>query len=437
MIKRAEMKKSQLGPWILWGAALLVIPLWLISFPETTIRHNQKPFFVYTSQVASLIGFVLFALTFILASRIKWLEDYFNGLDKMYHLHHSMARIAMVLLIVHPVMLALRWIPEDINKAVWYLFPLHRRIEIDLGSWALWGLIVLMVVTLINKLPYDKWKLSHKFMGLFFILGVAHIYFLDLSLNVNPALMVYLTFFSVAGVGAWLYKSILFEWVIKKYRFRVETVHRLNGKVMEIRLSPENGGIKYVPGQFYFFSFSGAEVSEESHPYTVCDITQEGIITIIVKALGDYTKQLHKELKTGTIAFLEGPYGRFDYRLGKRDQVWIGGGVGIAPFISWANDLLNDNKTDLKVDLYYCVNTESEAYNLHVFKKLEVQIQGFNVHLIRGDIEGFLNVSMISNIHEKEVFICGPKLMRESLLPEIKKKGVQKQNIHYEDFDFT
>jgi predicted ferric reductase len=431
------MSKSQIGLWIFWGAALLVIPLWLISFPETTIKHNLKPFFVYTSQITSLVGFVLFALTFILAARIRWLEDYFNGLDKMYHLHHSMARIAMVMLIVHPVMLALRWIPEDFSKTLWYLFPVHRRLEIDLGSWALWGLIILMVITLINKVPYDKWKLTHKFMGVFFILGISHIYLLDFSFDVNPALMAYLTFFSVAGVIAWIYKSILFDWVTKKYRYRVDTVHRLNDNVIEIELSPENSSINYVPGQFYFFSFRDTGLSRESHPYTVCNITQEGKITIIVKALGDYTRQLHKELKAGTTALLEGPYGRFGYRRGKRDQIWIGGGVGIAPFISWANDLLNKNKTDLKVDLYYCVNTESEAYHLHVFKNLEVQMQGFNVHLVRGDIEGFMNVNMISNIHEKEIFICGPKLMRESILPEIKKNGVLKQYIHYEDFDFS
>lgn len=430
------MRKYQIGPWIFWGAALLVIPLWLISFPETTIKHNLKPFFVYTSQITSLIGFVLFALTFILSAQIKWLEDYFNGLDKMYHLHHSMARFAMVFLIVHPVMLALRWIPEDFTKVLWYLFPVHRRLEIDMGSWALWGLLILMVITLINKVPYDKWKLTHKFMGVFFILGVLHIYFLDLSFDVNPALMAYLTFFSVAGVVAWIYKSILFDWVTIKYRYRVDTVRRLNDKVIEIELNPENGTIYYVPGQFYFFSFRGAGFSRESHPYTICEIRQKGNITIIVKALGDYTRQLHKELKVGTTAFLEGPYGRFDYRRGKRNQVWIGGGVGIAPFISWANDLIIKNITDFKVDLYYCVNTESEVYHHHVFKNLEVQMQGFNVHLIRGDIEGFMNVNMISNIDEKDIFICGPKLMRESLLSEIKKNGVQKQNIHYEDFDF-
>lgn len=431
------MKKHQIGPLLLWGVILLLIPLWLISFPETTIKHNQKSFFVYTSQITALIGFVLFALTFILAARIKWMEDYFDGLDKMYKIHHFMGRAAMILLLIHPVMLATRWIPENIKKFFWYLFPLHRRSEIDLGSWAIWGLIILMVITLFYKLPYDKWKLTHKFMGVFLILGIAHTYYLKLSFESNAPLTIYLALFSLAAVIAWFYKSILFDWLSKKYKFKVETINRLNDKVMEITLSPETPEIDYTPGQFYFFSFEGVNLSKESHPYTVCDITQAGNITIIVKALGDYTKNLYDVLKPGATALLEGPYGRFDYRRAKLNQVWISGGVGIAPFISWANDLLKVSRTDLKIDLYYCIRTEKEAYHLHVFKNLEVQMPGFNVHLIQDDREGLLNIKMISNIQEKEVFICGPKLMLESLLPEIKKKGVQKQHIHYEDFDFS
>jgi len=429
--------KNKLGSWICWGAVFTVIPLWLISFPETTIRHNLKPFYVYGSQVAALAGFALFALTFVLSARFKWLEDYFGGLDKMYHVHHTMGKAALLLLLIHPIMLALRWIPEDTGRLLWYLFPVHRQFEINIGSWALWGLILLMIFTLVIRLPYDKWKISHKFMGIFFILGVAHIYYLDLSFSSNPALMIYISFFSIAGITAWVYKSILFDFVVKKSRFRVDKVDRLNDKVIEIMLKPMDGVLSFIPGQFYFFSFRTSGISRESHPYTVCDMTKDGEITIMVKSLGDYTKQLHKELETGATALLEGPYGRFDYRNGKPNQIWIGGGVGIAPFISWANDLKRKNRTDLNVDLYYCVNTEKEATHLPLFRELEDQMETFRVDLIRADEEGFLKPSKIPRASEREIFICGPKEMRKSLLPELFKKGVSKKSIHFEDFDFS
>ncbi len=429
--------KKQLGPWLFWAAALLVIPLWLISFPETTIRHNMKPFFVYGSQVTAWAGFALFALTFVLSARLKWLEDYFGGLDKMYHLHHTMAKTALVLLLIHPIMLALRWVPEDTGRLLWYLFPVHRQFEINIGSWALWGLILLMIFTIVIRIPYDKWKISHKFMGLFFILGVVHIYFLDLSMSTNPALVIYLSVLSVTGITAWVYKSVLFDFVVSKSRFRVVKIDRLSDKVIEIVLKPLNEALSFTLGQFYFFSFHAAGISRESHPYTICNMTNEGEITIMVKALGDYTKQLYQELETGTTALLEGPYGRFDYRHGKKNQVWIGGGVGIAPFISWANDLKRQNKSGLNIDLYYCVNTEVEATHLHVFKDLEKQMESFKVHLIRADVEGFFKPGEIPRATEKDFFICGPREMRKALLTELTKQGVPKNSIHFEDFDFT
>jgi predicted ferric reductase len=365
------------------------------------------------------------------------MEDYFGGLDKMYHLHHSMGKAALLLLLIHPVMLALRWIPEDTGRIFWYLFPVHRQFGINIGSWALWGLIILMVFTLVIRLPYDKWKISHKLMGIFFILGVAHVYYLDLPLNTNPALTIYLSVFSIAGISAWVYTSVLFDFVVKKSRFEVISVNHLSDKVVEIVLKPVDEVLSFVPGQFYFFSFRAEGITRESHPYTICDVSKDGEITIMVKALGDYTKQLRSELRTGATALLEGPYGRFDYRHGKDNQVWIGGGVGIAPFISWANDLKEQNKTDLNIQLYYCVNTDKEATHLHLFKELENQMGTFRVDLIRADVEGFLKPENIADIVEKDFFICGPREMRQALLPKLTKRGVPKKSIHYEDFDFS
>ena len=364
------------------------------------------------------------------------MEDYFGGLDKMYHLHHTMARTALVLLLIHPILLASRFIPGELDKVFWYLLPVHRKVEIDLGSWALWGLILLMLVTIVIKLPYDKWKITHKFMGVFFTLGILHIYFLDLSITANPALAIYLAALSVIGVTAWIYKTILFDWVIEKPQYRVEKADRLNEQVIEITMAPENERVRFIPGQYFFFSFRDSELSEESHPFTVCDESDDGQIKIMVKALGDYTEQLYRNLKPGAVALLEGPYGRFDYRKGKQNQVWIGGGVGIAPFLSWAHDLKRQGYQGYTIDLYYCVKTESEAIHLQLFKELEAGMKDFQVHLIREDVEGLLSINELSGLEEKEIFICGPKPMREALVPKLKKAGVPKEAINYEDFDF-
>lgn len=50
--------------------------------------------------------------------------------------------------------------------------------------------------------------------------------------------------------------------------------------------------------------------------------------------LGDYTGGLASRLKVGDAVKVEGPWGRFDFSGDAPRQVWIGGGVGVTPFIA-------------------------------------------------------------------------------------------------------
>ena len=62
-------------------------------------------------------------------------------------------------------------------------------------------------------------------------------------------------------------------------------------------------------------------------------------LRVTVKALGDYTSRLPELIEPGMPAVIGGPHGRFDHRKGTDRQVWIAGGVGVAPFLSWLRAL--------------------------------------------------------------------------------------------------
>ena len=415
---------------------VLPIFLWALTFPNTTIKHKAFPVIVYGSQLFGVIGFSLFAMSFILSTRIKPIEKYFGGLDKLYHLHHTIGKAAFFMLLIHPVVLAVRWLPDNIAKTFWYLLPVHRKMEINLGSWALIGLTLLLLFTLIIKLPYDKWKITHKFMGLFFILGIAHVFGVDSFYEENTWLAIYFIILAFLALSAFMYKAILHKWVVKKHAYNVVGINRINDTIMEITLSNTSTPFDYTPGQFCFFQFVSEDISMESHPYTICGTSVEGEMNILVKSLGDYTTNLYKKLTLNTPVLVEGPYGCFDYRVGTKEQIWIAGGVGIAPFISWCRDLEKNYMLGLEVDLYYCVNNETEASHLEEFKKLEKARPNFRVHLCCSDKSGFIKGSDIRETNNKTIFICGPKEMRGVLLRDFKALNVPKENIIFEDFDF-
>lgn len=429
--------KQKIATAFLFGLAILAIPLWLISFPETTFRHNLNFWLIGSSQLAGILGFVLYSFSLILSTRLRWIEDLFGGLDKVYQTHHTIGKIAFFLILYHPIALAARWIPQDISKALQYVLPTHRRLAIDLGSWALLVFLLIMLVTLVIKIPYDKWKITHKLTGIVFLLIIPHFFLLDKLVSANITLAIYLGFFSLLGVLSFLYKSVFFDWMTDRKSYSVKEVDRLNKKVMEVRLSPNNSQLQFIPGQFCFFSYRHPSISREAHPYTICSTTSEKDITIIVKALGDYTNHLYNTLEVGAKTLIEGPYGRFNYKTYPQPQLWIAGGVGIAPFISWSNALLKEpQSSNFETDLYYCVNSRKEAIYIEKFKELESKLPGFSLHLTCADREGFLSADEINDVKGREIFICGPKEMRQSLLKEFRALQIASKNIHFEDFDF-
>ncbi|UZH54214.1 ferric reductase-like transmembrane domain-containing protein [Salinimicrobium tongyeongense] len=430
-------KKDRPGKFIFWGVALLAIPLWMLSYPATTVKHNATPILVYASQLFSLTGFALFALSLMLTCRFNFLETWFGGLDKVYKMHRRMGKVAFFLILAHPVLLALRWIPQDVSKALWYLFPLHRRLEIDLGSWALWGMTLLIIFTLLIKIPYHRWKLSHKFMGFFFILGVAHIFFQGLFFSENVLLGLYLSLLSAGGIAAWLYKSVLFDLVKRKSLYSVSELKYLNDSIIEIELEPKKEHQSlYRPGQFYFFSFLSEDLTAESHPFTLCDRHSDGKLKIMVKSLGDYTHRLYALLKPNTPALLEGPYGRFCLDTARKQQLWLAGGVGIAPFLSWANYLLKQPDENLHVNLYYCVKNFAAANQLSTFEALEKKMPHFHLKVISRETGDYFHAKDHPEIMHSDIFICGPKRMRKTICKELKSLKVPAASIHTEEFDF-
>ncbi|EOR93396.1 hypothetical protein ADIARSV_3475 [Arcticibacter svalbardensis MN12-7] len=429
------MKNIRLGNYVIWVLALLVIPLYFLSVEVEKGHHNMSPAIMDLNMVIALMAYSMFTLSFVLSARIKWLERYFGGLDKMYQMHHRMALIAFILMLSHPFLLAIRWIPGNFVRFLLSIFPLHRRLEVNLGSYALWGIILLMVFTLVIKLPYRSWKISHKFMGLFLIVALLHT-FLLISFSNNPILWIYLCFISGLGIGAFLYQTVFFSLFNSGYSYKIDAIEKVNERIMTIEFSPVGKKLHFTSGQFCFFDFCYSGISKESHPFTLFPTGDGNSIQIMVKALGNYTKVLHRTLKPGAKVLLRGPYGSFDFREGKKDQVWIAGGVGIAPFISWIKDLKQRPFPDLNAELYYCVHQQNDAVYMNEMRSFENDFKGFHLHLICTEVDNKLKIRDIPGLQNKNIFLCGPQIMSKSFIKDFKAMGISPHLIHYENFDF-
>ncbi len=437
--------KRRIGRVLVWGLVLLPLVLWLVGGGLDDLPRGRRGAgmqgMLAVGQGAGLVGMAMLSMSFLLSARFRWMEDFFGGLDGVYRTHHRMGLAAFGLLVIHPFALALRFLPSSPERAIGFVFPGHARWAVDVGVYAFWLLVLLVILTLLRRVPYDTWKVTHKALGLVLMGGAVHMWFVESTrgLNVavaeNTGLWLYMTGLIGLGFAGAVYKIIVLP-LRPKLRYTVSAVQRLNEEVLEVELQPQEETLDFVPGQFVFVTFHSDDLTREAHPYTLCSPAAAETLTITVKALGDYTRQLYERLSPGVEASIEGPYGRFDYRDGGDRQIWIAGGVGVAPFVSWARNMVHAEDATHEVDFYYCVHDRTDAVYLEEFETIDRILPGVEVVLVCSVEDGHLHARDVEDVEGADIFLCGPARLTYDLRRQFRRRGVPDNRIHFEDFEF-
>jgi predicted ferric reductase len=414
---------------------LITTGIWLSMMPISFRFGNYDTATHSLGQITGLVGMVLFALSLVFTTKLKMVENASQGLDKVYKLHHKIGAIAFILLLFHPLLLVLNFIPSNWAQAAIYLWPSNSW-GVNFGIISLAMMIILLVLTFFITLKYRSWRILHSLLGIAFIVGVFHIFLVFTDITQSNLLKGWMIFISAIGIISYLYGSYLIKIAKRKYKYNISRIEN-TGSFTAVYLKPANEEkvLHFKAGQFAFIRFQ-EEGYKEKHPFTIASKPGEEI-RFVIKSLGDFTSKISK-LNVGTTAVIEGPYGKFDYTLQNKDQIWIAGGVGITPFLSFAQSL-EDTKFKKKIDLYVCTRNESEQVYMDELIDTADKISNFHVISFCSDKQGIINsefVSKASSLKNKAIFICGPPPMMHSLKSQFIKAGVKKKNIFMEDFGF-
>jgi predicted ferric reductase len=373
---------------------------------------------VMSSWVITVIGFNL-----LMATRARWVERIFGGLDKMYLIHRRAGAIAMVLLFLH-----------------FGIVPRHPEFVVGkpLGFIAM-GLIFVGVVLSAaplfkRRIPYDKWVSIHRLMGPFCLVGVCHALTVQTLIGQLPIVRTYVFGMAFLGVAAWLYRVFLHRVMNPKRQYEIAAVKKQGGTVLDLRMSPVDKPMQFVPGQFAFFSFTKNN-PKESHPFTIASHPEDEGLRVAIKASGDFTERLQNEVQVGDPVQVEGPYGHFTLRRSSSEnQVWVAGGIGITPFLALAREL---RESERKVALYWSVRTLEEAFFDDELRKLAERIPGLSYRLWQSNKDGRLTAKSIPEVRDaSDVYICGPAALRDSLTDQLRAQGIKQKSIHSEEFAF-
>jgi len=320
-----------------------------------------------------------------------------------------------------------------------------------LGSLALAGLVFLTLwavapslraarwpgpIRHLARLSHERWLTAHRLTGLFVASAVVHGAIVDPALHHSTTLRV--TYLVVGGIGivAYAYRELFARFVVPNYEYTVIETQRQNDTTLAVRLEPQGKEVSFVPGQFVVLSLGGT-FGWQPHPFSVASAPSERILEVSIRSAGDFTSELHETLQPGTPAKVTGPFGGFDYRRGGQNQIWIAGGIGVTPFMSWIRAM--DESFDRNVQFYYSIAQESDALYLEEIERAHRAHPSFDPHVVYTDRDGLLtaekagpDTSLGSDVW---VYMCGPPGMMTALSRGFRERGIPLSHIRWEQFN--
>ncbi|AQR64099.1 ferric reductase [Aquaspirillum sp. LM1] len=436
----------------LWLYLALLTGFWLLSDP--TPLASLDGFFAWRGvlmQYSGVLGIGVMSLAMLLAMRPRLLEAPLGGLDKLYRLHKWLGISGLVISIAHWLLakgpkwlVGLGWLERPARKprpplepGSWQqLLAQQRGLAEAVGEWAFYAAAALMALALIKWFPYRRFVQTHRWISLAYLALVFHaivlVKFEYWQTPVGGLLAGLIGLGCVAGVMSLLGRRAGGSKVSGRIA-ALDAHPELNALSIDLQLQP--GWPGHQAGQFAFFTF---HPDEGAHPFTLASAWQadEPRLSIVVKALGDYTATLATRLKVGNAVQVEGPYGRFTFAGDAHRQIWVGGGIGITPFLARLQALAahHDGKA---IDLFYATAEHDPAMIARLQR--DADRARVNLHLLWEPRDGRLNTArlqaLIPDWCHADVWFCGPASFGRMLREELQAQGLPAQRFHQEWFE--
>jgi predicted ferric reductase len=430
-----------------------------------TLWALRKSTLYYTGIMAT----AMMSLGVVLAMRLPVVENLIGGLDQHYRLHKWVGISTALFALAHwLIKLGPKWLakngfvdaasfktPADIVGFFAESNPLSpaRSFAKDLGEWAIYAMLVLVVLALWKRFPYRTFFKTHRLMAIIYIALVFH----------SAVLFGEVGWVTPVGIFMAIVMTIGCVCAVTSLMGKVGARHRVTGRVthitehsedrvLEVHIDLGNGWHGHEAGQFAFVTF---DPKEGAHPFSISSPWRnDGEVVFHIKALGDYTSKLPTNIHTGQRVTVEGPYGRFKFdpypilhnvESDVPHQVWIAGGIGITPFLSRLQMIAESTKlngpsqqtTTLPITLYYCTRIHDSSFVNDLYQ-LSKQAH-ITLHMIVSGQDQPLTADRLKQDNptwlSAHFWFCGPAGLGQSLRDDLVAQGLKRIDFHQELFE--
>lgn len=417
---------------MIWLIVLLTIPLPLI----VTIGNGLPE--VFGSRVLA-INLGVFAYSWMLSaiflsSQPKWL-DRIIGLPDMYIIHGVTAIFAVIFMYLHDQLLKSSGLISLTGEWAMYIFMAVIIYSlVFMAGWLTSRISILMrIKKMLEKI--FKHELSmwiHRLNLVAALLAFLHVLLIPYVRSIAPftVLVILYTVIAFGAYGHYAYNKYLNVKV-----GILKNIRKVDSNITEVTITTSKSILRKIEaGDFSFISFPNVKGMKEPHPFSILSIPErDGYVQMSIEGVGDFTKNLPK-LEVGEKVNLTRGYGVLSSMIeksGKNEKfVLIGGGIGVVPLLGLADKFDNKDITFLytvKKDKKPLYQEKFELWN----ERSNFKSYSQNGRFTTEQLDKYLPVG-----EEYNYIIAGPMVMNLAYEKMLKGKGIKKNRIFYEGFNF-
>jgi predicted ferric reductase len=292
-----------------------------------------------------------------------------------------------------------------------------------------------------KKVHYETWYFSHLFTYVAIGLALPHqLGTADLQGN-WPLSYWYIVNFSAFGLVL-LYRFLRPLVRFAYHRFTVESIVREAPNVTSLYITGRHmDRFTFQAGQYANINLL-ARGMWYSHPFSFSSAYNGEFIRLTIKEVGGYTSKI-AGIRPGTRVVVDGPLGLFVERRARREKyLFLAGGIGITPLRSMIESLARNQKdivlmaTAKTADTFVFRNEIDQLRMIDPFIKVHYIVSTPTPGYESGRVDKEKIVRLVPDFFEREVFLCGPPPMMESVVKNLAEIGFGAKNIHFENFAF-
>ncbi|MFA6430369.1 MAG: ferric reductase-like transmembrane domain-containing protein [Candidatus Paceibacterota bacterium] len=412
----------------------LILYFWSTNSNYLITGNDPGGFLIALGRLAGLLTELLIITQLFLISRFSFIEKEY-GFDKLVGIHKKVGMFIGVFIISHPLLLTIGY--AKINNVSFIKQFINFQTNWEEVFSATIAAIIIILIAIIsikkirNKIPYEVWYLSH--LPIYFAIAIAFEHQIQTGDMSQGGAMFYWYLINLLTISILIsYRFIKPLYLFLNHQFVVEKIIKENHNVYSIYLTGRNmKKYKFQSGQYATLIFMQKNMWFH-HPFSFSDTKNGRNLRFSIKSSGDFTSKIEK-INVGTRVWMDGPLGTFTLdKSVKKKFLFIAGGIGITPILSILKSIPN-NKDSI---LMYSNKTQSDIIFHEEINRNVLKTYYFNTN----ETGERINIGKIKEIcpdyKDRDIYICGPVQMKDSIVKELRSNNLTAKQIHFEKFDY-